>query len=282
MDSERLNLGETEEPEMLELEKVRGDDPNFTDSENKPLIAIPKDSEVIEEVSDNPDSEPPATKILFVDKDMDKEYDKIVDIFKKQSLVEAVKDEVKMSTQRFKTQGKDEVDSGPRDKISVETMKFAIKCLHASQNPFHSFMNLLKVKQGNKEKLIAELEKIAAEEGCISRDSFLEYTAKNKKEKTRLPWWQCCDGDPEEKSPEGTLTDYFFAGIFLNKYILYFFVLCEKSAEGTLTDYFFAVAQAQKVTPNPLAFLFPLFGIFLIYIHIQTSDTFKHQLDFRV
>ena len=63
MDSERLNLGETEEPEMLELEKVRGDDPNFTDSENKPLIAIPKDSEVIEEVSDNPDSEPPATKI---------------------------------------------------------------------------------------------------------------------------------------------------------------------------------------------------------------------------
>ena len=85
MDSERLNLGETEEPEMLELEKVRGDDPNFTDSENKPLIAIPKDSEVIEEVSDNPDSEPPATKILFVDKDMDKEYDKIVDIFKKQS-----------------------------------------------------------------------------------------------------------------------------------------------------------------------------------------------------
>ena len=75
----------------------------------------------------------------------------------------------------------------------------------------------------------------------------------NKKEQTNLRWWQCCDGGPEEKLPKGTLIDYLFA-----------------------------VAQAQKVKTNPLAFLFPLFGVFLIYLQIESSKALTDLLDFHV
>ena len=54
--------------------------------------------------------------------------------------------------EKLKRQGTDETDSGSSADISVETMKFAIRCLHATQNPFHAFMNVLRVKEGNKFK----------------------------------------------------------------------------------------------------------------------------------
>ena len=118
-------------------------------------------------------------------------------------------------------------------------------------------MNVLKWKQGNKENLIAELAKIETEEidneSYISLNTFREYTAMNKREQTKLRWWQCCDGDPEERLPKGTLIDYFFA-----------------------------VAQAQKVKTNPLAFLFPLFGVLLIYLQTKSSKALTDLLNFNV
>ena len=187
----------------------------------------------------------------------DKKYKKIVAILKKQTLSEAFKE-------YFKTQETDEVDAclPITGEISVETMKFAIKCLHKTQNPVHSFMNTLQVKAGNKEELLKELEAIDSvkrvvrediEEEFITRDAFRLYTADHKHEKTDLEWWYCCDGDPEDRD-----------------------------AKGTLIDYFHGIARAQKLTANPISILFPLFGIVLMLIHYKASQEFKEKLEFDV
>ena len=62
---------------------------------------------------------------VYYDRGETKErFDKIVEIFKKH--------------------GTDEPDgSGSSAEISVETMKFVIKCLDTTKNPFHSFMNVI-------------------------------------------------------------------------------------------------------------------------------------------
>ena len=139
-------------------------------------------------------------------------------------------------------------------------MKFAIKCLHKTQNPVHSFMNTLQVKAGNKEELLRQLEAIETvkrvvregiEEEFITRDAFRVYTADHEHEKTDLEWWYCCDGDPEDRD-----------------------------AKGTLIDYFNGIARAQKVTANPISILFPLFGIVLMLIHYKASQEFKENLQF--
>ena len=286
---------EREEPETLEL-KVVSDEPDSKKCiETVPLVTIPRDNEIMDLEGDNsvgtrgqetqeavigePDfsssseTEPlvtdPSVTILTENRTFyvgpertDKKYRKIVDIFKKQSLAEAFKEQLntfkRQATWCFKKKqrGTDEADSANLNagEISVETMKFAIRCLHATQNPFHAFMNVLRVKEGNKEKLIAELEKIETKrDGFISRDTFREYIAVKKEEKTHLNWWHCCDGDPEDKPPTGTLIDYFSA-----------------------------IARAQKVKTNPLVALFPLFALLLLLIHTQSSDTFKKQLSFDV
>ena len=116
-------------------------------------------------------------------------------------------------------------------------------------------MNVLKWKQGNKENLMAELAKIEME--GIANESYIstfgEYMTKNKRKQTNLRWWQCYAGDREERLPKGTLTDYLFA-----------------------------VAQAQKVKTNPLAFLFPLFGVLLIYLQTKSSKALTDLLNFNV
>jgi len=185
---------------------------------------------------------------------------------KKQSLSKAINEEVvnvkKKTLEFFGQQKPDEVDSCPpiSGEISVETMKFAIKCLHKTQNPVHSFMNTLQVKAGNKEELLRQLEAIETvkrvvregiEEEFITRDAFRVYTADHEHEKTDLEWWYCCDGDPEDRD-----------------------------AKGTLIDYFHGIARAQKLTANPISILFPIFGIVLMLIHYKASQEFKEKLEF--
>ena len=278
MDFGRVDL---DRPEHLELKVVLADPDSEKSSETEPLVAIPNEMDlgmggdsVVKREPETDEQEfsrssethkltDPSSvtiltenKILFVEEKTDKKYNKIVDIFKKQSIAEAFKEQVREATQwlKKKKNGTDEADSSLRGEISVETMKFAIGCLHATQNPFHSFLNVLRVKEGNKEKLIAELETIETKTpGFISRDTFREYTAEKKEEKTHLNWWHCCDGDPEEREPTGTLIDYFFA-----------------------------IARAQKVKTNPLVALFPLFGLLLLLIHSQASNTFKERFNFNV
>ena len=212
---------------------------------------------------------PAQRNICFVDKtEADRKYRKIVSVLKKQSLSQAINEEVanvkKKTLEFFGQQKPDEVDSclPITGEISVETMKFAIKCLHKTQNPVHSFMNTLRVKAGNKEELLKELEAIdsvkrvvreGVEENFITRDAFRVYTADHEHEKTDLEWWYCCDGDPEDRD-----------------------------AKGTLIDYFYGIARAQKVTANPISILFPIFGIALILIHLKTSEDFKKNLAFDV
>jgi len=205
--------------------------------------------------------------VCLVPEGTEKKYRKIVAILKKQTLSEAVKEEwdsiKKKMTGFCRPQETDEVDAclPITGEISVETMKFAIKCLHKTQNPVHSFMNTLQVKAGNKEKLLEELDSIPKVkrpvgpyfEEFITKEAFCRYTAERKRDKTNLEWWYCCDGDPEAQSPKGTLIDYFYG-----------------------------IAGAQKVTANPISILFPIFGIALILIHLKTSENFKKDLAFDV
>ena len=210
-------------------------------------------------------------KICYVREETDRKYRKIVGILKKQSLSEAIFEEVGSLGEKvagfFRQRKVEEPDSCPcpiTDEISVETMKFAIKCLHNTQNPVHSVMNTLRYKAGNKEKLLDELEKgdletvkrvvrEDIEEKFITRDAFRVYTADHEHEKTNLEWWYCCDGDPEEQDTKVTLIDYFHG-----------------------------IARAQKVTANPISILFPIFGILLMLIHYKASQEFKEKLEFDV
>ena len=186
----------------------------------------------------------------------DEVFTKIATIFKKQSFGEAFKEGVnafrKEATRCFRKGNNKGSLSSREDQISIETMSFAIKSLHATENP----LNLLKVKEGNKKELLAELERIATNDkhGHISRDTFRAYVEKNERQKTRLRWWTgfCCD-DPEEKP------------------------------KGKLVDYFFAIARARKVAPTPLAmFFFSLFAVLHILIHTEASDAWKDRLNFDV
>ena len=244
---------ETERGEQVELESAAIDIVDCDRAgENQHLVGSPAQRD-----------------ICFVDKsEADKKYRKIVGVLKKQSLSKAINEEVvnvkKKTLEFFGQQKPDEVDSCPpiSGEISVETMKFAIKCLHKTQNPVHSFMNTLQVKAGNKEELLRQLEAIETvkrvvregiEEEFITRDAFRLYTADHEHEKTDLEWWYCCDGDPEDRD-----------------------------AKGTLIDYFHGIARAQKLTANPISILFPIFGIVLMLIHYKASQEFKEKLEFDV
>ena len=158
------------------------------------------------------------TKFYFDKRETEEKYKKIVEIFKVQGSSE------------------DEPDSGPQE-ISMERLKFVIKCLHKTKNPFHSFMNVLTVKMGNYKSLMEELDRIPRRRpDFLSLDEFSEYTAMKEKEETKMEWWLCCDGDEPPK--------------------------------GTLIDYFFGIANAQKVKMKPSAILFPLFALLLVAFHI--------------
>ena len=158
------------------------------------------------------------TKFYFDKRETEEKYKKIVEIFKVQE------------------SSADEPDSGPQE-ISMERLKFVIKCLHKTKNPFHSFMNVLTVKMGNYKSLMEELDSIPRKRpDFLSLDEFSEYTAMKEKDETKMEWWHCCDGFEAPK--------------------------------GTLIDYFFGIANAQKVKMKPSAILFPLFALLLVAIHI--------------
>ena len=227
-DPEQECLDEIKEAEKIEPEV--GNDDSEKDAESTYMVPPRRESTV-----------------YILDEDPDKKYKKIVDIFKKQPVRSAV-------IRFFKPKATDEVDGGINEEISVETMKFAIQCLHRTENPFHSFMNTIRTMDGNKEKLFEELATIPTEnEGFISREAFRMYTAKKERERTHRSWWCWCDGDPEKQDPKGKLIDYFHG-----------------------------IARAQKVTANPISILFPIFGIFLILFHIKASNELKDKLNFNV
>ena len=170
-------------------------------------------------------------KVYFDRRATKEKFDKIVEILKKH--------------------GTDEPDSGSSAEISVETMKFLIKCLDTTINPFHSFMNVITVKLGNYTDLIKELEGIEQKRpGFISLDEFSEYTATKEKEKLNLRWWYCCDGKGNNE-------------------------------KGKLIDYFFGIADAEKVRLKPSAILFPLFALLLLIIHmLEPHFNLKSMLQF--
>ena len=173
-------------------------------------------------------------KVYYDRRETKERFDKIVEIFKKR--------------------GTDEPESGSSAEISVETMKFVIKCLDTTKNPFHSFMNVITVKRGNYNYLIKELEELGKKRpGFISLDEFSEYTATKEKEENKLRWWYCCDGDP------GKGNDH----------------------KGKLIDYFFGIATAQKVKVKPSAIFFPLFTLLLLLIHmVEPHFELKSMLQF--
>ena len=249
MDVEKGNSGNTEGPETSQVEDVIDN----TGSKRK-------SSGSSSDVTNLSKSK------TFVKESTDEAYTNIASILKTKPFVEYFKDKVnaykRQATHCFKNQQEtEEANSDPEDEISVAGMESAIKCLHPTQNPFHSSKNVitgclsvLKVKSGNKEKLIAELKKIDNKKtGYISKNSFREYVDKNKDLNRSLPWYYCCDGNPENKA-----------------------------ASGTMIDYFFAIAEAKKVRLFPSLVLFLLLALAHILIHFLASQAEKDQLQFDV
>ena len=187
----------------------------------------------------------------------DEAYTNIASILATKPFVEYFKEKVNTYTQCFKNpQDTEKANSDPE--ISVKGMKSAIQGLHPTQNPFHSCKNVisgclsvLKVKSGNKELLIEELEKIDDKKtGYISKNAFRVYVHKNEESNKTLHWHYCCDGNPENKA-----------------------------ASGTLMDYFFAIAEAKKVRLFPTHVLFLLLALAHILIYCKAPQA-KDQLRF--
>ena len=108
------------------------------------------------------------------DPEIEKRYKKIVQIFKKQPIPVMHGDRG------------DHVDEGNQEEkpeqISVETMRFVIKCLDTSSSWFHGFMNILPFHESeDRKELLKELEKIDVEKNnVISLEDFINLTANGK------------------------------------------------------------------------------------------------------
>ena len=109
-----------------------------------------------------------------VDPEIEKRYNKIVQIFKKQPKPVMYGD------------GGDHVDEGNQEErpeqISMETMRFVIKCLDTSSSWFHGFMNIFPFHESeDRKELLKELEKIDVEKNnVISLEDFINLTAIEK------------------------------------------------------------------------------------------------------
>ena len=267
-DVEKGNSGNTEGPETSKIEDIivnpgpkRSRERKSSGFSSSPSSSsgscslVLKPSVTKSDVTNLSDSQ-----TCVVKESTDEAYTNIASILATKPFVEYFKEKVNTYTQCFKNpQDTEKANSDPE--ISVEGMKSAISGLHPTQNPFHSCKNVvtgclsvLKVKSGNKELLIAELEKIDDKKGgFISRNAFRVYVHKNEESNKTLHWHYCCDGNPENKA-----------------------------ASGTLMDYFFAIAEAKKVRLFPTLGLFPLLALTHILVCFKATQALKNQLKFSV
>ena len=151
--------------------------------------------------------------------------------------------------------GGDETD-GTEKKILLSRMKFVIKSLHKTSNPFHSFMNVINLSKEVEEKaqantVIEALEKIS-KGGYISQEDFINFKARTAGVKTEETTG-CC-GKKAQKP---------------------------RTSEETLLEYIEEIADGEKIYMSWTMLIFFMFtlGLFLVY---SCSGDWRDRLEFDV